>query len=989
MQINIKVRTSAGLFLALALCLAIPNSLYAFKAGAHAVMAIETAYSLPTHSVIRDAILQYPEIAAWGSTGPDLPANAVGILIDDAPWFEAYHYEKVGTFTAELLRLALQSRNPKNIAWAAGWVTHVVGDLYCHGVFVNPDPEVDGVYLANPDTKEMHGLLEAWADKLLFSDKSNPKRSYTAQNMQATFRSFESLDVRNLMVNATQNVYGKSPSLGDYEDWMSFFKNFYLDTGVAGATNWVYDNTYEEVTEHLQGGVLGYGDFAGMTRAERLAYAYQQAKQLSVSLLKDAERNVFQGFSDAWNLDAYHLDHRSIGTLTVTIRTADVFQAGTDDDVRFGLIRDDGVEWRSPVLDKGSGLLGIGSAICNDFERGSNETYYIFIDRKDFPPSRISQVFLEKSDDYLGGDWKIGSLTVTINGIPYFDGIVDTWLQDNHLRWTGTVQSVPPTHIPVSLRLIADAVQDRVEIQAVDILAKAPYTGPATIHLQHQDDQVENFPITIGMDGTYSRVLPLRPDDLIQVNIYQPLANNPQRIYTGNTAMQNPKVSYEAIDFKADAFNDLVTGTIGGAYSGPVGITVIDGEGVMDDRIFTVAASRGNFSRSIPLRGTDRVNVHIEFEGVELPRGPLCKIPNLDALDIECEMTGPSALRGNVTNTASGATIPYTGDVMLEPLHGDTIASLTQAVSRDSRNPISQKAIRGTGNESPIGRFEFPDTPLVLNLGYKVGIEHEGIVKYLCVDPLEEATEAAGRPVQSGFASVVNSHIDTVVNPVQGTVMSQAHATNTSLGETNTTNAAFIQMMPADTQGETSWNGVWETNFGSMILTQSPTEVTGFFGDEEYQIDGQVSNDSLKGVFVLDGSSAEFRFTLHDQGCAFNGVSRFKGEDTWDQWNGKLVAPLDNSEILIGGHTLEGVWFSEYGAIVLQATGSGYTGVYGEGRNSLEGTYSNGVLKGILLEGDRSGDFQFALASDGKSFQGKFRYGRDEAWEPWNGWKKK
>ncbi|AEV29128.1 hypothetical protein SpiGrapes_1315 [Sphaerochaeta pleomorpha str. Grapes] len=982
-------RKHANLFLILALCLVIPESLYAFKAGAHAVMSNETAYALPPQSVIRGALLQYPEIAAWGSTGPDLPANSQGILIDDAPWFEAYHYEKVGTFTAELLRLALRSNDPKNIAWAAGWVTHVVGDLYCHGVFVNPDPEVDGVYLANPDTKEMHGLLEAWADKLLFSDKSNPKRSYTAQNMQATFRSFESLDVRNLMANATQNVYGKSPSPDEYKEWMDFFKNVYIDTGVAGGTNWVYDNTYGEVTEQLREGVLRYGPFAGMTRAERLDLAYQQAKQLCVTLLSDAERNVFQGFSDAWNLDAYHLDHRSIGTLTVSIRTADVFQAGTDDDVFFGLIRDDGEEWKSPVLDKGSGLLGLGSAICNDFERGSNETYYLFVDRGDFPPSRISQVFLEKSDDFLGGGWKIGSLTVTINGIPYFDGTVNTWLQDDHLKWTGAVQSVPPQHIPVNLRVNADAVQDRVEIQAVNLSAKTPYTGPATIHLQHSDGQVENYPITIGINGTYSRSLTLRPDDLIQVNVYQPLDNNPQIIYRGNTSLKNPSVSYEAIDFNADVFNDLVSGTIGGDYSGPVRITVTDDEGAMDDREFSITATRGYFSQMIPLIGTNRVSVKVQFEGVALPRGGLFKIPNLDALELECETTGPSALKGTVSNRAKGATIPYTGDVMLEPLHGNNLAALTQAVAYSNRSQLPKKSKREVGNDTNIGRFEFSNISLVLSLGYKIGIEHDGVVKYLCFDPLEEMTETAQRPVQSDFVSAVNSKIDKVVNPVQGAVLTQANSMNTSMGEASTANVAFIQMLPATTQVDTVWNGVWETNLGSMILSQSNNRVTGFFGDEEYQLNGQVSADSLEGVFTLDGLLGEFKFTLYDGGCAFDGVSRFKGEDSWEQWNGRLVAPLDNDEIAPGENTLEGVWFSEYGAIVLDATDLGYTGVYGEGENTLEGIYSKGMFKGSLQEQGRSGDFQFTVSSDEKLFKGKFRYTGEEEWQTWDGWKKK
>ena len=95
-------------------------------------------------------------------------------------------------------------------------------------------------------------------------------------------------------------------------------------------------------------GNIHYGQWAGLTRKERLDLAYDEAVATSVALLGDAERNNYHEFSDAWNLDAYHRDGRSIGTLTVTIRTADERFAGTDDGVYFGLVRDDGLQWRSP-----------------------------------------------------------------------------------------------------------------------------------------------------------------------------------------------------------------------------------------------------------------------------------------------------------------------------------------------------------------------------------------------------------------------------------------------------------------------------------------------------------------------------------------------------------------------------------------------------------------------------------------------------------------
>ena len=444
------------------------SPVYAFKAGAHAVLIGDITRSLPAGSLIKEALTRHPHIAAWGATGPDLPANSFRIAVDYAPWFEKYHYERVGSFARRLLEVALAQRNHQQIAWAAGWLSHVVGDLYCHGVFVNPDPEVGGVYLANPDSKDMHGFLESYADKVLFSDKSNPKRSYNVQHMQETFADFDTQPIATLMVDASKSVYGGSPSLEDINKWKSFFKNIYLNTGVAGGTNWVYNNTYQEALEHLldEAGVIRSGQWSGLTRMQRLELAYEEARSMTTRLLKEAERSNYLGFSDAWNLDAYHLDGRSIGTLTVTIRTADVPLAGTDDDVHFGLVRDDGWVWRSPTINKGSGMIGLGGLLINDFERGSSETYYLFVEGNEIPINRIREIFLEKDPDGVGGGWKLGSVTVSLNGVVLFDGTINTWLEHDALRWTGTISSMPPQRIGVHMVLDGDVIADRVSLTA-------------------------------------------------------------------------------------------------------------------------------------------------------------------------------------------------------------------------------------------------------------------------------------------------------------------------------------------------------------------------------------------------------------------------------------------------------------------------------------------------------------------------------------------
>ena len=92
---------------------------------------------------------------------------------------------------------------------------------------------------------------------------------------------------------------------------MDFFKDIYLDTGIAGGSNWVYSYSYDEVKDLLSKGKVASGKpFGGMTRMQRLDKAYSESIVLSSKLLQDAERGLYHGFSDKWNLDASMRDGR-------------------------------------------------------------------------------------------------------------------------------------------------------------------------------------------------------------------------------------------------------------------------------------------------------------------------------------------------------------------------------------------------------------------------------------------------------------------------------------------------------------------------------------------------------------------------------------------------------------------------------------------------------------------------------------------------------
>ena len=978
---NDRFRVDRALLLLLIILLCM-NPLYAFKAGTHAVLASEVARNLPEQSLVKQAMMRYPQIVAWGSTGPDLPANSVGIMIDHAPWFEKYHYEKVGTYARTMLEIALSQRNHQQIAWAAGWLTHVVGDLYCHGIFVNPDPEVGGVYLADPDTKEMHGFLEAYADKVMFTDKSDPKRTYNVQHMQETFSAFDATEISRLMQLSSREIYGAEPSQENIEDWMGFFKKIYLNTGIAGGTNWVYNNTYQEATDHLleDVGIIHYGQWAGLTRKERLDLAYDEAVATSVSLLGDAERNNYHEFSDAWNLDAYHRDGRSIGTLTVTIRTADERFAGTDDGVYFGLVRDDGLQWRSPELKKGSGMLGLGDMIINDFERGSCETYYMFVESNEYPIDRISRVFLQKDSDEYAGGWKVDSLTVTINGIPYFDGAVDTWLEEDHLYWSAPVMSVPPQRIPVVIDITADVVGDTVSLHTYFVSSvHVPYSGPATLAVQHGDGTVTTYQLNIGSDGSLVRSLPLSPNDKLQAHIYRPKENNTQEIYTGGTPWIHPSIPYEQITINADAFNDTVSGTIGGSYHGPVEILVRDMEGAADDRVYRTSARSGEYSLSIPIVGSDGVGVWSFCEGVRLPRGEYLVAPDLNSLEFSTGISGHDGLDGTVVNSANDPVGSFIGDVYLG-LPGSTEAvALTRTYeSGGSQGSKVGKAVTSlpTATDSNTSEFSFRAVPIVLELGYSLWIEHEGLTKYFSYDPMEEVEQEARTPVRKAVVSPVSHVVDQVVNPM-------LHSISNQQGMVSQTQSSATMYMMAPQQS--LWEGAWETSIGPMVITQSQEQIQGTYGEDGYSLNGKVSGNRLVGI-VDEGDDllGSLDLTLSGDGKFFTGTLRYAQEQWFERVDGTLVSPLERAGIVANGKNLEGVWCTDLGIMVLDSIVGGYRGYLGSEGHTLEGQFASGILRGRILSphNDEFEPLKLSFDRSLTSFSGCYTSGdEDISWE--------
>lgn len=131
-----------------------------------------------------------------------------------------------------------------------------------------------------------------------------------------------------------------------------------------------------------------------------------------------------------------------VTTLQVEIHTADARNAGTDDDVYLHI--NDRTRF---ALDKPT---------YNDFERNDTDTYCIN------PPAGlrvrdIAYLQIEKSRDGFAGGWKLGGVTLKVNGaVAYQNKAIDKWIENGHLTWRAPdfhPKSPTTRDVPVSLAL--------------------------------------------------------------------------------------------------------------------------------------------------------------------------------------------------------------------------------------------------------------------------------------------------------------------------------------------------------------------------------------------------------------------------------------------------------------------------------------------------------------------------------------------------------
>ena len=467
---------------------AAPERALAWKSGAHWAAALKVQNSLPVGSRIRTAMENEPACVAWGCNYPDVPACVVGVAVDRAPWFDAYHYQSCGAFARRLLQNALastadQKTKDQQIAFAAGWLTHIVGDLAVHGLLVNPE---SGVFIDPKADRDHHGTLEGWADPVVWRDpqmggeflkaEDYAPASLTGNNAGRLYKLFitgptvagttgaltspgyviEDLvcRVNKEVILGPGNVRGGNTFFNDDEmdrddlkDCEWYFAEVLAEgNGYIGPFNKLIDylrkkklhlySDYQKSWNALQlNGTAFKAPHAALpdSRISRVRAAWRQTWEDATILLQNAEWGDYSQFLDSWVADK-GVDGRSVGSLNVIVKTGHKWYSwldgpGTDKNVYFGMQYNGGAkkEWK----------LDHAGAFYDDFEVNDSDIFYLDYDPA-IEPWRVEKIWIRLGAD--GVDffpyWTMGTFSVVMN-----DQVIYRCSEWQHVNKPGTSRS--------------------------------------------------------------------------------------------------------------------------------------------------------------------------------------------------------------------------------------------------------------------------------------------------------------------------------------------------------------------------------------------------------------------------------------------------------------------------------------------------------------------------------------------------------------------
>jgi hypothetical protein len=431
-----------------------------------------------------------------------------------------------------------------------------------------------------------------------------------------------------------------------------------------------------------------------------------------------------------------------------------------------------------------------------------------------------------------------------------------------------------------------------------------------------------------------------------------------------------PTVPFTSLDFNVDTFNDVVTGTVLGQYTGPVDVIVRKWEGLKETG-YAANAVNGVFALQTAIdESVYGVTCEINFEGTKYPENrSVFKEPNLDALDIHFYNEYAEAAGNAGTKTKGfGTKRPSTGISEADRYRKLPVSEMEKE-AKISDDDFGNKIIRPTKvygtitNSGEMGLVEIQGEDYIRESGNG----------NITVKAYTGDVKLSSYPIMNAMLAAINhrtgTYEDPLVSATGGTATTKAQPviidgrsfTGSSFEFNNP--EALAYELEIEHEGLTKtikynpFKFHYDTTFDNIdIIAKQPVQNAETLVTEDKKDaivnpgDIMIPGDMMNPGNIMDNLN---------QGNAMKQSSTAPSVNTANQWNA--------------------TWMTQMGSMQLTQTGNTIEGTITKGTASylLQGTVTDGVFRGSIMVPSTTSIFgdivsiEMDISSDGNSINFK------------------
>ncbi len=437
-------------------------------------------------------------------------------------------------------------------------------------------------------------------------------------------------------------------------------------------------------------------------------------------------------------------------------------------------------------------------------------------------------------------------------------------------------------------------------------------------------------------------------------SIYRLTATKSKAVY--------PTVPFTSLDFDVDAFNDAITGTVSGQYTGPVDLIVEHYDGKNTE--YVTNATNGVFSEQVPIdKSVLTVRGEINFEGTVFPQYIVYRKPNLDALDINIFNEFEESQNNEMERAV--------GDTIKKPATNNFEGRITK------RLPISKTAKKDVDDEGNIIVRSSRIIGTITNRGEMGDVKAQGEdytrdsgSAAISAKPFQGSIKVTSVPIVQGLLKAIEDRdgsrfTDPIASSRESIVLT-AKAQPVIIDGRTMAGSTFEFVKPEllAYKLEIEHDGLIKTieynpfKFHYDTSMQDMIRNVNQYANRSVQKEATLTTENKIDAIVNPGINMNIINAIN-QGSSMRNSSIATPGTTANQWDAK--------------------WNTEIGIMELTQNGNAVSGHIMQGGIAckIEGTISNGVFKGGIMipsVGSLFGDIvtvEMSMSTDGKSISFK------------------